>query len=122
MHKNLDNVEKESDKRNRMVLSDDKESAERDEISKDSEETLTEVDKEYDEIYQIGESKEDDLESEKEETYERYQNKDPQLIKRVDKQKNRENDDRVDTDIELKTNVMKNTELSTSNSVARQLT
>ena len=35
--------------------------------------------------------------------------------------KNRENDDPVDTDIELEKNVAKNTELSTSASVARKL-
>ena len=35
--------------------------------------------------------------------------------------KTRKNDDPVDTNIELETNVVKNTELSTSDSVAKQL-
>ena len=38
-------------------MSDDKDYAERDEISKNDEETLTYVDEEYEEIYQIEESK-----------------------------------------------------------------
>ena len=65
LHKNLENIEKESDKRNWMDMSDDKDSSERYEISKNYEESLNDVDEESDEIYQIGESKEDDLESEK---------------------------------------------------------
>ena len=51
-----------------MDMSDEKEYAERYEISKNYEETLTGVDEEYDEIYQIEESKEDNLEPEKSET------------------------------------------------------
>ena len=39
----MDNVEIESDKRNQAYMSDDKESAERDKISKNDEETLTDV-------------------------------------------------------------------------------
>ena len=55
--KNIDNVEKESDERNRMDMIDDKE---------------------YDEKYQIGESKEGDLESEETETDEIYQIENPE--------------------------------------------
>ena len=40
----------------------------------------------------------------------------------MDIQKIGDDDDPVDTDIDLETNVMKNTELSTSASVARKLT
>ena len=40
----------------------------------------------------------------------------------IDNEQNRENDDTVDTDIELETNVVKNTEISTSESVAREMT
>ena len=42
-HKYVDNVETESDKRNQVDMSDDKESAGRDRISKNDEETLTDV-------------------------------------------------------------------------------
>ena len=65
LHENLDNVDKYSNKRNWIDMSDDKDSAERDQISKNDEETLTDVDEESDEIDQIGERKENDLESEK---------------------------------------------------------
>ena len=44
-----------------MDMSDEKESSERDEISKNDGETVTEVDEESDERYHIGEIKEDDL-------------------------------------------------------------
>ena len=44
-------------------MSDDKDSAERAQISKNNEETLTDADEESDEIYQIVESKEGYLES-----------------------------------------------------------
>ena len=64
-HKYVDNVETESDKINQVDMRDDKDSAEREEISKNYEETLTDVDEESKEIDQIEESKEDDLESEK---------------------------------------------------------
>ena len=40
----------------------------------------------------------------------------------MNSKKYRENDDLVDTDIGMQKNVGKNTELSTSNSVARKLT
>ena len=56
-----------------MGMSDDKDSAERDEISENYEETSTDVDEESEEMYQMEESKEYDLESEKSETNERYQ-------------------------------------------------
>ena len=65
LQKNLDNVEKESDKTPLVDISDDKDSSEGDQISKNDEETFTDFDEESDEIYQKGESKEDDLESEK---------------------------------------------------------
>ena len=44
LHKYVDNVETESDKRNQVNSSDDKNSTERNEISKNDEETLTDVD------------------------------------------------------------------------------
>ena len=47
-HENLENVEKEYDKRNRMDISDDKESAEIYERSKNYEETVNDVDEESD--------------------------------------------------------------------------
>ena len=46
-HKHLYNVETKSDIRNHVDMNDDKESTERDEISKNDEETLTSIDKEY---------------------------------------------------------------------------
>ena len=70
-----------------MDIIDGKESSERDDISKNYEETLTDVDEEYDEIYQIEEIKEDNLESEKSETYERYQIENIELLKIIDSQK-----------------------------------
>ena len=78
-------------------------------------------DKEYDERDQIGESKEDDLESEEWETCEIYQIENKESLKSIDIQQNRENDDLVDTDIALETNMMRNAELSTSGSVARKI-
>ena len=42
-------------------MSDDRDSAERDDINKDDEETLTDVDEEPEEIDQIQESKDDEL-------------------------------------------------------------
>ena len=44
LHKYVDNVEIESDKINQVDISDDKDSAERDQISKTGEETLTDDD------------------------------------------------------------------------------
>ena len=64
----MDNVKKEYDERNWVYMSDEKSCAERDEISKNDEDTLTDVDEKSDEIYQIGDIKKDDLESEKPET------------------------------------------------------
>ena len=43
-------------------------------------------------------------------------------LKNMDSQQNRENDYLVDTYIKLETNVVKNTELSTSESMARKMT
>ena len=45
-HKYVDNVRTESDKRNQVDMSIDKESAERDDISKNDEKTLTDADEE----------------------------------------------------------------------------
>ena len=73
-------------------------------------------DQEFDERDQTGEKK-DDLELEESENYERYQIENPELLRRVDSQQNRENDYHVDTYIELETNVVKNTKLSASESV-----
>ena len=50
LHKYVDNVETEYDKRNLVDMSDEKDSVERDEISKNVEETLTDVDEESEEI------------------------------------------------------------------------
>ena len=61
-HRNLDNVEKESYKRNWVDMSDDNKSAEGYEIIKNDEEKFLDVDEEYDKIDHIEESKEDDLE------------------------------------------------------------
>ena len=99
-------------------MSDDKESTERDEIIKNDEERFTDVDEESEEIDKIKETKEDDLEPDQSATYERYQIENPELFKRIDSQKRGDNDAPVDTDIDLETNVMKNTELSKSHSVA----
>ena len=46
----------------------------------------------------------------------------PESLKRVDIEQNRENDDLVDTDIELEKNTTKKNELSTSESVAIKIT
>ena len=43
------------------------------------------------------------MESEESEIYERYQMKHPNSLKSIDRQQNRENDDLVDTDIDLDT-------------------
>ena len=43
-------------------MSDEKDSAERDDISKNDEETLTDVDEEYEEIHQINKKEQDGLE------------------------------------------------------------
>ena len=69
----------------------------------------------------MGEIKEDDLESEESETDERDQIENPESLKRIDSQNNKENDDIVDIYIELETNVVKKTELSTSELVARKI-
>ena len=45
-HKYVGHVETESDKRNRLNMSDEKESVDRYEISKNDDETLTDVDEE----------------------------------------------------------------------------
>ena len=64
-------------------------------------------DEESDERDQIVEIEEDNLESEESESYERYKIESPQLLKLIDIQQNRDNDDPVDTDIELEINVVK---------------
>ena len=70
----------------------------------------------------IRENRAKNLEYDKSETDERDQSKRPELLERIDSQKIGDDDDPVATDIDLESNVMKNTELSTSDSVARQLT
>ena len=45
----------------------------------------------------------------------------PESLKAIYSQQNRENNDLVPTDIDLETNVVKNTELSTSESVSRKI-
>ena len=52
-HKYVDNVETKSDKRDLVDISDDRDSAKRDDIGKNDEEKLTDVDEESEEIYQI---------------------------------------------------------------------
>ena len=46
-------------------MSDERDSTERDEISKNDEDTFTDVDEEYEEIDQINKKEQDSLESEK---------------------------------------------------------
>ena len=70
----------------------------------------------------IEESKEDDLESEKSETDEIDQRENPELLKRIDSEKIGDDNDPVDTDTDLETNVTENTELSNSPLMARKLT
>ena len=49
--------------------------------------------------------------------------KHPNSLKSIDRQQNRENDDLVDTDIEMGTHTeVKNNQLSTSESMARKIT
>ena len=67
------------------------------------------------------ETKEVNLDSDKSETDERYQRENTELLKRIYSQKIWDDDDPVDTDIDTDMNVMKNTEWSTSASVARKL-
>ena len=62
------------------------------------------------------------LESDESETDERYHREHPEILKRFDSQKIGDDDDPIDTDIDMETNVTKKTELSTSDLVVRQLT
>ena len=78
-------------------------------------------DKESDETDQIGESKEDYLESEESETDERDQTENPKSLKIIDIEQRIENDDLVHNGIELEKNVAKNTELGTTEPVARKI-
>ena len=86
-HKYVDNVEIESDKKNLVDMSDEKDSIEIDEIHKNDDVTLTDVDEEYEEIDKINRKKQDDSESEKSETDERDQIEIIDLLKRIDSQK-----------------------------------
>ena len=72
-HKYVDNVETESDKKILVDMRDEKQSVERDEISKNDDITLTEVDEESEEIDKTNKKEQDGLESDKWETYEREQ-------------------------------------------------
>ena len=121
-HKYVDNVETEYDKMNQVDMSDDKEYSKSDQISKNDEENLNDVDQESEEIDQIEKSKEDYLESDKSETYERYHIENLELLKNIDSPKKGDNDNPVDTDIDLETNVIKKTESSSSALVEIQLT
>ena len=62
------------------------------------------------------------MESDESETDERDKRKHPSLHKIIDSQKIVDDDYSVATDIDTESNVTKNTELSTSTLVARQLT
>ena len=68
-------------------MSDDNDSSERDEISRNYEETVTGDDEESDERDLMVESKEDALESEESENDERDQIEYPEELKRIDSQK-----------------------------------
>ena len=57
--------------------------------------------KEYDERDYIEGRKSKEIDSEESKTYERDKIENPQSLKRIDNQQNRENVDLVDTDIEL---------------------
>ena len=74
------------------------------------------------ETYWIEDSKKYDLESYELETDEWYQRKHPDLHKILDSQDIAHDDHSVDTNIGLESNVKKNTYLSTSTLVVRQLT
>ena len=75
-------------------------------------------DEESEEIDRIEESKENNLESDQPKTYERDQRENPEILKRFNIQKTGDDDDPVDTNIDLETNVTKKKELSTSALVA----
>ena len=88
-HKYVDNVETESDKINLVDMSDEKDSVERDEISKNDDVTLTDVDEESKEIDKMNKKEQDGLESDKEETDEREQIEIPELLKRINSKQSR---------------------------------
>ena len=67
-HKYVENVETESDKINLVDMSDNKDSVERDEISKNYYVILTDADEESEEIEKINKKEQDGLESDKLET------------------------------------------------------
>ena len=68
-------------------MSDERDSVERDEIHKDDDVTLIDIDEESEEIYNINRKEQDVLESDKSETYERYQIEISDLLKMFDSQK-----------------------------------
>ena len=57
--------------------------------------------------YETGESRDDELELEEPETNELDQIENPVSLKSIDIKQNRENDDLVDTDIDLEKNVVR---------------
>ena len=70
-------------------MSDEKDSVEKDDISKNDDVTLTDVDKEFQEIVQLNRKEKYGLESDKSETDEREKIEIPELLKMIDSQKNR---------------------------------
>ena len=113
-------------------MSDERESDERDHISKNDQEIVTDDI----EVFQLGKlsskKTDDNIEKESDEGnrmdmsddkdyYERYQIENLESLKRIDSQQNRYNYDLVDTYIKLEKNVVKNTELSTSESVSGKM-
>ena len=68
-------------------MSYEKESVERDDIHKNDDVTLTDVDEEYEEIDNINRKEQDGLESEKSETDELYQIEISDWLERIDSQK-----------------------------------
>ena len=83
---------------NLVGMSDKKDSFERDEISKNDDVTLTDVDEEYEERDHINKKEQDGLESDKSETDEREQIEIQELLKSIDSPKKGNDDDLVDTD------------------------
>ena len=68
-------------------MSDERDSVERDEIHKNDDVALIDIDEEYEEIYNINRKEQDVLESDKSETYERDQIEISDLLKMFDSQK-----------------------------------
>ena len=88
LHKYVDNVGTESDKKILVDMSDEKDSIEIYEIQKNDDGTQTNVGEESDEIQKINRKEQYGLESEKSETDGRYQIEISDLLKRIDSKKN----------------------------------